>query len=96
MVSSIFSLDTVMDQATFDAQLVTSTLDLLNNSPSFGSTTFAPMDRQTFGAQVVSTTLDYLNSDPYGGLGSSNDYAFQTAVLGAVYTGKGTIVDMIG
>ena len=80
-----------MDYQTFGAAVVGKTLDYMNSSPS---TTFAPTDKQTFGAAVVSKTLDYMNSGSFGGLSSSNDFDFQTQVLGAVYTGKGTIADM--
>ena len=50
-------------------------------------------DRQVFGAQVVSATLDTMNQ--HGGSSSHNDssYDFQTSVLGAAYTGRGTMLD---
>jgi hypothetical protein len=47
-------------------------------------------DRQIFGAQVVSKTLDYMNQNQHG---TNKDYDFQTSVLGAAYTGKGTLMD---
>ncbi len=46
--------------------------------------------RQIFGAQVVSKTLDYMNQNQHG---TNKDYDFQTSVLGAAYTGKGTLMD---
>lgn len=81
-----------MDYQTFGAAVVSKTLDYMNSSPSAMS--FAPTDKQTFGAAVVSKTLDYMNSGSFGGLSPSNDFDFQTSVLSAVYTGKGTIADM--
>ncbi|MCK9241551.1 hypothetical protein [Desulfocurvus sp.] len=51
------------------------------------------MSRQEFGAQVVSKTLDYMNSNSSSGFNA--DYDFQTSVLGAAYSGKGTMVEMM-
>lgn len=49
-------------------------------------------DRQLFGAQVVGKTLDYMNQNQNQHR-MNKDYDFQTRVLGAAYTGKGTLMD---
>ena len=81
--------------AAASAELVTKTLDTLNNSS--GSTSYAPVDKQTFGAAVVSKTLDYMNS----GSGSSSaagdmsqTYNFSKDVLGAYATGIGSLANV--
>ncbi|NCD26303.1 MAG: hypothetical protein EOL86_12035 [Deltaproteobacteria bacterium] len=51
-------------------------------------------DRRTFGAAVVSTTLDYMNRNENQNR-MNNSYDFQKSVLGAAYTGKGTLADTI-
>ncbi len=104
MGSSGFS---AMSRETFGAQVVSKTLDFMNNSGGSGggfgaSGGFAPMDKQTFGAGVVSKTLNNMNSgNGFGGSGSNgfggsvgSDFGFQTSVLGAAFAGKGTIADM--
>ena len=61
------------------------------------------VQRDTVGAQIITQTLDYMNSASFGGLGygasvglSNNaDYNFQTSVLNAAYSGKGTFVNVI-
>ena len=94
-----------MSRQTFGAQVVSKTLDFMNNSGGSGggfsaSGGFAPVDKQTFGAGVVSKTLDNMNSGSgfggSGGFGGSvgSDFDFQTSVLGAAFAGKGTIADM--
>lgn len=51
-------------------------------------------DRTTFGAAVVSKTLDYMNGPAFGTSGAArSDYDFQKQVLGAYYSGRGTILD---
>ncbi len=82
---------TPFDRQTFGAQVVSETLDTLNNSSS--SQSMAPVDKQTFGAQVVSKTLDYMNSGSNVGPNNSSDYDFQKSVLDAAYSGKGTMLD---
>ena len=94
-----------MNRETFGAQVVSKTLEFLNNSGGSGggfdsSGRFAPVDKQTFGASVVSQTLNNMNSgNGFGGskgFGGSvgSDFGFQTSVLGAAFAGKGTIADM--
>ena len=97
-----------MSRDTFGAQVVSKTLDFMNNSGGSGggfgaSGGFAPVDKQTFGAGVVSKTLNNMNSGSgFGGAGGSkgfggsvgSDFGFQTSVLGAAFAGKGTIADM--
>ena len=55
----------------------------------------ASSNRQVFGAQVVTKTLDTMNQNQSMSGGTNADYDFQTSVLGAAYTGKGTMVDMM-
>jgi len=90
-ISSAYSM--AMDQQTFGAQVVTKTLDYMNNSGQ----SLAPVDQQTFGAAVVNKTLDYMNSGGFGAGaadgGMSQTYNFSKDVLGA-YTGKGLISDI--
>ena len=81
-----------MDSQMVGAQVVSNTLDLMNNQG--GVSTPAPMDKQTFGAAVVSKTLDYMNSGSFGGTGSASpDYDFQQSVLGTAYSPMGALVD---
>ena len=61
------------------------------------------VQRDIVGAEIITKTLDYMNSARIGGFGygasvgiSNNaDYNFQTSVLNAAYSGKGTFVDTI-
>lgn len=80
----------ITDRQTFGAAVVSKTLDYMNGASSGP----APFDKQTFGAAVVSKTLDYMNSSSFGGHKNGSDYDFQTSVLGAVYAGRGTIMDL--
>lgn len=79
-----------MARHTFGAQVVSKTLDYMNNSSSMGSGILTPTDKTTFGAQVVTKTLDFMNAKPFGG-SSNNDYEFQKDVLSAATAGKGAI-----
>jgi hypothetical protein len=94
-----------MSRETFGAQVVSKTLDFMNNSGGGisgfdASGRFALADKQTFGAGVVSKTLENMNSgNGFGGskgFGGSvgSDFDFQTSVLGAAFAGKGAIADM--
>ncbi len=80
-----------MDRQTFGAQVVSETLDTMNDQ---GTGTAGAYDSETFGAAVVSKTLDYMNSDP---MSSSMDqsYSFQKDVLSAPLTGAQNLVDML-
>lgn len=89
-ISGTGGYNTSLDRQTFGAQVVSETLDTLNNA---SSQSLAPVDKQTFGAQVVSKTLDYMNSGNNYGPNNSQDYNFQKSVLDAAYSGKGTIID---
>ena len=66
----------------------------LNPFAGFDQAAPAPADAETFGAQVVTKTLDTMNKAPSGG--TNADYDFQKSVLGAAYTGAGTILDTEG
>jgi len=50
------------------------------------------MQRQTFGAQVVTKTLQHMNQNQYGS--ADSDYEFQTRVLSAAFSGRGSLVNM--
>ena len=67
------------------------------------SSASAPLMAQTlqndsFGAQVVDKTLEYMNSNNnrFGSGSKDADYDFQTKVLSAGFTGKGTTIDIMG
>lgn len=86
-----------MDKTSFDAQVVSKTLDTMNNrSPMQNAMTQAPMDKETFGAAVVSGTLSAMNApaNPSDG-GMSQTYNLSQDVLSA-YTGTGSIMDSTG
>ena len=60
------------------------------------------VQRDAMGGEIITKTLDTLNSSGFSALsrasvGVSNnaDYAFQTSVLNAAYSGKGAFVDII-
>ena len=80
------------DQQTFGAQVVSETLDTMNDATAQS----AAFDRETFGAAVVDKTLDYMNSDPFGSSGSdmSQTYDFAKSVLGAPLQGAQNMFDM--
>ncbi len=75
----------------FGAEVVSNTLDTLNNSSSLS---FAPVDKQTFGASVVTKTLDYMNQNQFQSrntFGNGADYGFQKDVLSAAMFSKGGV-----
>lgn len=80
------------NQQTFGAQVVSETLDTMNNATGQA----APVDKQSFGAAVVSKTMDYMNSDPFKGSGSdmSQTYDFAKSVLSAPLQGARNMLDM--
>jgi len=90
--SSFGSLASAMDKQTLGAEVVSKTLDYMNNS---GSSSFAPTDKQTFGAAVVGKTLDYMNSGSgsHGASDMSQTYNFSKDVLGAYTSGVGSLAD---
>ena len=61
------------------------------------------VQRDTIGAEIITRTLDYMNNmglgrmgyGSYVGISNNADYNFQTSVLNAAYTGKGTFVNII-
>ena len=61
------------------------------------------VQRDAIGGEIISRTFDAMNSSGFGGaalrapLGISNnsDYAFQTSVLNAAYSGRGAFVDIM-
>ncbi|KAB1440281.1 hypothetical protein [Pseudodesulfovibrio senegalensis] len=81
------SLGNAMDQQTFGAQVVTKTLDYMNNSGSSP----APVDKASAEGALVSKTLDYMNSGSGSDkTGMAQSYQFQKDVLGS-YAGMGVI-----
>ncbi|MFV0421884.1 hypothetical protein [Oleidesulfovibrio sp.] len=82
------------DKQTFGAAVVSKTLDYMNGVTSSPASS-APMDKETFGAAVVSKTLDYMNGPVFGkGDPVSHSYQFNKDVMGPVYSGVGSIVDI--
>ncbi len=79
------------DRQLFGAQVVTKTLDYMNNQGGSGNT-LAPVDKASFGAAVVAKTLDYMNSGGLGG-GGNSDYDFQTKVLEGGLAAKGRMIN---
>ena len=61
------------------------------------------MQRDAADGEIISKTLGALNSSGFSGLGNrasvgvanNSDYAFQTSVLNAAYSGKGAFVDFM-
>ena len=61
------------------------------------------VQRDAMGAEIITKTLDTLNGtglNPLGfrspvGISNNADYHFQTSVLNAAYSGKGTFVNML-
>ena len=61
------------------------------------------VQRDAMGAQIITQTLDAVNNTGlsrlgYGasvGISNNADYQFQTNVLNAAYSGKGTFIDII-
>ncbi len=80
------SLGNATDQQTFSAQVVTQTLDYMNNSGSSP----APVDKTSAEGDLVSKTLDYMNSGSGSDSGMTQSYNFQKDVLGS-YAGLGVI-----
>lgn len=69
------------DRQLFGAQVVTKTLDYMNNQGGSGNS-LAPVDKASFGAAVVAKTLDYMNSGNSHDNGMAQSYDFQKSVLG--------------
>lgn len=90
-VSGFGAMAMEMNRQTFGAQVVSKTLDTMNNV----GTAAAPTDKQSFGAAVVSKTMDYMNSGPdSSGMGEmSQTYDFAKNVLGAYAGGRGALAD---
>ncbi len=84
---SIDGIGSVGGMSTFGAEVVSSTLDTMNNSSGL---TFAPVDNQTFGASVVTKTVDYMNQNQ-NGFGGDADFEFQKDVLSAAMFSKGAV-----
>lgn len=93
MIESTNSIYSPWDKQTFGASVVSGTLDAMNGTRS---NKIPVTDKASFGAAVVSTTLDYMNSPKPGTSKPSdmnNTYDLNQSVLGAAYSGIGTIVD---
>lgn len=89
--NSIGGLSSAFDSSTFGAQVVSKTLDYMNNQGSENN--YAITDQQSFGAAVVSKTLDYMNSGSSFGSDMNQTYDFSKSVLGGYMAGKGSIAD---
>jgi len=60
------------------------------------------VQQDAVGGEIISQTLNAMNSASLSvgnrasvGVSNNADYAFQTSVLNAAYTGKGTFVDTL-
>ena len=60
------------------------------------------VQRDAMGGEIISRTLDAVNntgfsglSKPAVGISNSADYHFQTSILNAAYSGRGTFVDVL-
>jgi hypothetical protein len=60
------------------------------------------VQRDAMGGEIISRTLDAVNNTGFGalsklsvGLSNHADYAFQTSVLNAAYSGRGAFVDIM-
>lgn len=83
-----------MDRQMFGAQVVSKTMDYMNNQS--GSSSPGPVDGQTFGAAVVNKTMDYMNSggNNAGGMSDMNQtYDFTKSVLSGYANGRGALAD---
>ncbi len=87
------TLSIAADKTTLGGQVVTNTLNNLNNSS--GMDTPGMTGRGSFENEVVNKTLDAMN---YGGAsvndGVSQSYQLNQDVLGAVYSGKGAVANV--
>lgn len=84
------SLRSGLDQQTFGAQVVTKTMDYMNNSGN----TPAPVDKTSAEGALVSKTLDYMNSGSGSEkAGMSQSYDFQKDVLSA-HAGLGVLANI--
>jgi hypothetical protein len=93
-MSTYGDLNTYGDNQTTGAQVVSSTLDLINGSGDsldLGSIT----DNKTFGAAVVIKTFDYLNDKKDNGGSSHSLLDLNKNVLGAYYGTKGGITNSV-
>ncbi len=83
------------DKQTFGAQVVSSTLDIMNNSGD-SQDLGGIGDKKTFGAAVVTKTLGYMHNNKGGGQGSSSNlFNVNQSVLGAYYGGTGGITNTV-
>ena len=61
------------------------------------------VQRDAIGGEIITKTLDAMNSTGLGsaahripvGISNNADYAFQTSVLNAAYSGRGAFVDIM-
>jgi len=60
------------------------------------------VQRDVVGGEIITKTLDAINNTGFSalskmsvGLSNHADYAFQTSVLNAAYSGKGAFVDIM-
>jgi hypothetical protein len=61
------------------------------------------VQRDAVGGEIITKTLDAVNGAGFGslayrapvGISNNADYVFQTSVLNAAYSGRGTFVDVL-
>lgn len=91
LFGSVGSTNAHEGRQTFGAQVVSSTLNLINNTDDDQNLS-GVTDKKTFGAAVVSKTLSFMNKKKSGGLGGSNSlFNLNQNVLSAHYANKGNI-----
>ncbi len=92
VISSISGSSSGYGSDLFGAQVVSKTLDYMNNQGS--GSDYAITDKQSFGAAVVSKTLDYMNSGgSSGGSDMAQTYDFNKSVLSGYMSGIGQFAD---
>jgi hypothetical protein len=91
-IDSIGGGSSAYDRQTFGAQVVSATLDTMNNQGPGNS--FAITDKESFGAAVVGKTLDYMNAGSSPSSDMAQTYDFNKSVLGGHAASLGAIYDV--